>query len=71
MFGGSLVLSAAYWLQQRSIEAQPETAKPSWNKVKYIRYFGYSRTVAIHMKNIKYLLNTFIFGNKLRIQVGL
>jgi len=23
------------------------------------------------MKNIKYLLNTFIFGNKLRIPVGL
>jgi transposase len=27
--------------------------------------------VDIHMKNIKYLLNTFIFGNKLRIPVGL
>ena len=26
--------------------------------------------VDIHTKNIKHLLNTFIFGNKLRIPVG-
>ena len=26
--------------------------------------------VDIHTKNIKYLLNTFIFGNKLRIPAG-
>ncbi len=35
------------------------------------RIFVLMPPVDIHMKNIKYLLNTFIFGNKLRIPVGL
>ena len=40
-------------------------------KVNLYKIFALMPPVDIHMKNIKYLINKFIFGNKLRITMGL